>query len=170
MLIAQYHTTHPGPPSPAEPQLHVLSATVIQIFWLPPFSWEDYPIVNYTVQVHNRITREVINSTVNVTIAETLSAAVTREVMNSTLNITATESGLATVTEEEMNSTTSATSTSATATPVTFIYNTPHKGIVQNCEELVFSVSAANSIGRGSPAVVNGGFPIGNVCPTLVYT
>ena len=170
MVTAQYHTTYPGPSSPPEPQLHVLSATVIRIFWLPPFSWEDYPIVNYTVQVHNRINGEVINSTVNATITETLSAAVTREVMNSTLNITTTESGSATVTEEEMNSTINATSTSATAAPVTFIHNTLHKGIVQNCEELVFSVSAANSIGRGSPAVVNGGFPIGNVCPSLVYT
>ena len=157
-----------GPPPPPEPQLHVLSATAIQISWLPPFSWADYPIVNYTVQVHNRITGEVTNSTVNATITETLSAAVTIEVKNSTLNTTTTESGSATITKKEMDSTTSATSTSATAAPVTFIHNTPHKGIVQNCDELVFSVFAASNIGWSSPAVVTGGFPIGNVCLGLV--
>ena len=160
--------THAGPPSPPEPQLHVLSATAIQISWLPPFSWADYPIVNYTVQVHSRITGEVTNSTVNATITETLSAAVTIEVKNSTLNTTTTESGSATITKKEMDSTTSATSTSATAAPVTFIHNTPHKGIVQNCDELVFSVFAASNIGWSSPAVVTGGFPIGNVCLGLV--
>ena len=43
------------------------------------------------------------------------------------------------------------------------------KGVVQNCEELVFSISAANNIGWGSPAVVTGGFPMGNVCPIPLY-
>ena len=152
-----------GPPSPPEPQLHVHSATTIQISWLPPFSWEEYPIVNYTVQVHNRISGEVTNSTVNVTLIETVSSVAAREVINSTLNTTTSEIGSATISEEEMNSTTNATFTSAMATPVTFIHNTPHKGVVQNCEELVFSVSAANNIGWGSPAVVTGGFPMGNV-------
>ena len=169
-----------GPPSPPEPQLLVLNATTIQLSWLPPFSWEDYPIVNYTVQVHNRITGEVINSTVNVTFTETVSAAVTREVMNSTLNTTSTEAGSATITgpatitgsatiiDEEINSTINAASTSTTTAPVTYIHNAPHVGVVQNCEELVFSVFAANNIGWGSPAVVTGGFPIGNVCLSLV--
>ena len=114
--------THVGPPSPPEPQLHVLSATAIQIFWLPPFSWDEYPIVNYTVQVHNRITREVTNSTVN-----------------------------------------------ATAAPVTFIHNTPHGRVMWNCEELIFRVFAANNIGRSKPAVVTGGFPIGNVCGVAAF-
>ena len=166
-LLCTISHTHAGPPSPPEPQLLVLSATAIRISWLPPISWEEYPIVNYTVQVHNRNTGEVINSIVNVTITETLSSAVTREMINSTLSTT-TESGSATIIEEEMNSTTNATFTSAMATPVTFIHNTPHKGVVQNCEELVFSVSAANNIGWGCPAVVTGGFPMGNVCPTFV--
>ena len=166
------HTTlshmHTGPPSPPEPQLLVLNATAIQIFWLPPFSWADYPIVNYTVQVHNRITGEVINSTINATFIETVSAAVTRKVINSTLNTTSTETGSATVSEEEINSTINATSTSTTAAPVTFIHNAPHVGVVQNCEELVFSVFAVNNIGWSSPAVVTGGFPIGNICLCLV--
>ena len=168
VLLCTISHTHAGPPSPPEPKLLVLSATAIQISWLPPFSWEEYPIVNYTVQVHNRNTGEVINSIVNVTITEALSSAVTREMINSTLS-TATESGSATIIEEEMNSTTNAAFTSATAVPVTFIHNTPHKGVVQNCEELVFSVSAANNIGWGSPAVVTGGFPMGNVCPIPLY-
>ena len=107
-----------GPPPPPEPQLHVLSATAIQISWLPPFSWADYPIVNYTVQIHNRATGEVINSTVYAT--------------------------------SEMLSRT-----------VTFIHTTPHGRVMQNCEELVFSISAANSIGWSKPAVVTGVFPIG---------
>ena len=149
------------------------------------FSFLSCPIVNYTVQVHNRITGEVINSTVNVTFIETLSAAVTREVMNSTLNTTSTEAGSATITgpatitgsatitdeeitDEEINSTINAASTSTTTAPVTYIHNAPHVGVVQNCEELVFSVFAANNIGWGSPAVVTGGFPIGNVCLSLV--
>ena len=118
-LYIIYKHTHTGPPSPPEPQLHVLSATAIQISWLPPFSWEEYPIVNYTVQVRNRISREITNSTVNVRSTETLSRT------------------------------------------VTFIYTTPHGRVMQNCEELVFSVSSANNIGWSSPAVVTGGFPIG---------
>ena len=150
---------HTGPPSPPEPQLVVLNATAIQLSWLPPFSWADYPIVNYTVQVHNRITGEEMNSTVNVTLTETLSAAVTREVMNS-LNSSAT------IIEEEINTATS-TSTAAAA-PVTFIQNTPHEGVVQTCEELAFSVFAVNNIGWSRPAVVTGGFPIGNVFWSLV--
>ena len=101
----------------------MFSATMKQLSWLPPFSWADYPIVNYTVQVHNKATGEVINSTINAI-------------------------------STEMHSTTSL---------VTFIYNAPHGGVVQNCEELVFSVSAASNVGWSSPAVVTGRFPIGNL-------
>ena len=155
-----------GPPSPPEPQLLVLNATAIQISWLPPFSWADYPIVNYTVQIHNIITGEIMNSTINATFTETISTAVTRKVMNFTLNTT-NETGSATVSEEEVNSTINATFTSTTA-PVTFIHNALHVGVVQNCEELAFSVFAANNIGWSTPAVVTGGFPIGNVCFSLV--
>ena len=148
---------HTGPPSPPEPQLLVLNATAIQISWLPPFSWAVYPIVNYTVQIHNRVTGETINSTIN--------ATVTRKVIDSTLNTT-NETGSGTVSEEEVNS--NATFTSTTAAPVSFIHNAPREGVVQNCEELVFSVFAANNIGWSSPAEVTGGFPIGNVCFSMV--
>ena len=112
-----------GPPPPPDPHLYMFSATAIQLSWLPPFSWEDHPIVNYSVQVHNKATGEMMNSTVNAT-------------------------------STEMHLTTA---------PVTFIYNTLYGGVVQNCEELVFSVSAASNIGWSSPAVVTGGFPIGNL-------
>ena len=74
-------------------------------------------------------------------------------------------------TGEVMNSTLNATSTemfSMTA-PVTFVYSTPHKGVIQNCEQLVFSVSAASSVGLSSPAVVTGGFPIGNLHTHCLY-
>ena len=112
-----------GPPLSPDPHLCMFSATTIQLSWLPPFSWADYPIVNYTVQVHNRATGEVISSTVNTTSTEMISMI----------------------------------------TPVTFTYNTPQGGVVQTCEELVFSVSAASNVGWSSPAVVTGGFPIGNL-------
>ena len=108
-----------GPPSPPEPQLHVFSATAIELSWLPPFSWVDYPIVNYTVKVHSIATGEVTNSTVYAKSTEMLSST------------------------------------------VTFIHTSPHGGVVQDCEQLVFSVSAANNIGWSSQAVVTGGFPIG---------
>ena len=114
-----------GPPLPPEPHLYMFSATTIQLSWLPPFSWAEYPIVNCSVQVYNRATGEVTNSFINAT--------------------------------SEMFS---------TAAPVTFIHNTPHRGVVQNCEELVFIVSAASIIGWGSPAIVTGGFPI-NCIPVL---
>ena len=80
-------------------------------------------IVNYSVQVYNRTTGELMNSFINVT--------------------------------SEMFSTTA---------PVTFIHNTPHGGVMRNCEELVFIVSAASTIGWGSPAIVTEGFPIGILC------
>ena len=120
----------PGPPPSPIPHLLVLNATAIQLSWLPPFSWAEYPIVNYTVQVHNRATGEVTNSFINAT--------------------------------SDMLSTTA---------PVTFIYNTPHGGVMRNCEELVFIVSAATIIGQGSPAIVTGGFPIGNIyCIPVLFS
>ena len=56
-----------GPPSAPDLHLYVLSATILQLSWLPPFTWMEYPIVNYTIQIHNRDTGEVINRTINVT-------------------------------------------------------------------------------------------------------
>ena len=55
-----------GPPSPPDPQLHMLNTTTLQLSWLPPFTWVDYTIVNYTIQIHNRATREVMNRIINV--------------------------------------------------------------------------------------------------------
>ena len=128
------YTTHtcthavPQPPPSPKPHLLVLNATTIQLSWLPPFSWTEYPIVNYSVQVYNRATGEMMNSFINAT-SEVLS----------------------------------------TTAPVTFNYGVPQGRAMQNCEELVFIVSAANIIGWGSPAVVTGGFPIGSVW-VYVYT
>ena len=50
---------------------------------LPPFSWAEYPIVNYSVQVYNRATGEGINSTINATSTEILSMAVPVTFVNS---------------------------------------------------------------------------------------
>ena len=118
-----------GPPLPPDPHLYMFSATTIQLSWLPPFSSAEYPIVNYTVQVHNRATGDAMNSTINATSTEMFSMT----------------------------------------TPVTFIHNMAHGRVMQNCEELVFIVSAANNIGWSSPAVVTGGFPIGNVHTHTAY-
>ena len=42
--------------------------------------------------------------------------------------------------------------------------------IVQQCEEMVFEVSATNAVGEGQPSSISGGFPIGNVraCADLI--
>jgi len=56
-----------GPPSAPDLHLYVLSATILQLSWLPPFTWMEYPIVNYTIQIHNRATRDVINRIMNAT-------------------------------------------------------------------------------------------------------
>ena len=120
----------PGPPPSPKLHLLVLNATTIQLSWLPPFAWAEYPIVNYSVQVYNRATGDVMNSFINAT--------------------------------SEMFSTTA---------PVTLIHNTPHGGVMRNCEELVFIVSAATIIGWGSPAIVTEGFPIGNIhCIPVLFS
>ena len=49
-----------GPPSPPDPQLHMLDTATIELFWQPPFTWEDYSIVNYSIQVRNRTTGEAM--------------------------------------------------------------------------------------------------------------
>ena len=67
ILKHAYTHMYTGPPSPPDPQLHILNATILQLSWLPPFTWEDYPIVNYTIQIHNRDTGEVMNRTIDVT-------------------------------------------------------------------------------------------------------
>ena len=71
-----------------------------------------------------------------------------------------------------MNSFINATSEMFSTTgPVTFIHNTPHGGVVQNCEVLVFIVSAASIIGWDSPAIVTGGFPMGNIhCIPVLFS
>lgn len=58
---------HAGPPSSPDPQLQVLNATALLLSWLPPFTWEGYPIVHYTIQIHNRATGKVMNRTTNAT-------------------------------------------------------------------------------------------------------
>ena len=79
-----------GPPLPPDPHLYMFSATTIQLSWLPPFSWAEYPIVTYSVQVYNEATGEVMNSTLNATSTEMFSMTA----------------------------------------PVTFVYSTPHKGVM----------------------------------------
>jgi len=56
-----------GPPSSSDLHLCVLSETVLQLSWLPPFTWIEYPILNYNIQIHNRDTGEMMNRTINVT-------------------------------------------------------------------------------------------------------
>ena len=84
--------------------------------------------MNYSIQIHNRVTGEMMNWTMNATSAGSI-----------------------------------------VTSPITFNYSTPRGEVVQQCEELVFTVRAANSIGQSEPGEVTGGFPIGNNMCTAIH-
>lgn len=42
-----------GPPLVPYPRLHVLSATELLVSWDEPFTWEEYPIIDYNITVYN---------------------------------------------------------------------------------------------------------------------
>ena len=67
-----------APPLPPAPEVLLTNATVLQLSWEPPFTWSEYPVLNYTVRMHN------ISSTGQYTWTRTISAAVnTMEVISS---------------------------------------------------------------------------------------
>ena len=70
-----------------------------------------------------------------------------------------------------INWTINVTSTSVVAvSPVIFNYRSPHGEVSQRREELVFTVYAVSNIRQSEPGVVNGGFPIGNICHCTHYS
>ena len=67
-----------APPLPPAPEVLLINATVLQLSWEPPFTWSEYPVLNYTVRMHNT------SSTEQCTWIRTISAAVnTIEVISS---------------------------------------------------------------------------------------
>lgn len=42
-----------APLLPPTPEVLVINATVLQLTWEPPFAWSEYPVLNYTVRMHN---------------------------------------------------------------------------------------------------------------------
>ena len=47
------HVCNTGPPLPPHPRLNVLSATELRVLWDEPFTWDGFPILDYTVTVYN---------------------------------------------------------------------------------------------------------------------
>ena len=65
-------------PLPPAPEVLLVNATVLQLSWEPPFTWSEYPVLNYTVRMHNT------SNTEQCTWTRTISAAVnTIEVIGS---------------------------------------------------------------------------------------
>ena len=53
-----------GPPLAPSLQLNVLSTTQLQISWSEPFTWEEFPILDYTITVYNTSDQRITSSTV----------------------------------------------------------------------------------------------------------
>lgn len=55
-----------GPPLSPHPQLHVINATKLQVSWNEPFTWDPFPIIDYTVTLYNtsEVDREIHTNTV----------------------------------------------------------------------------------------------------------
>ena len=85
--------------------------STLQLSWEPPFTWPQYEILHYTVDMENRSSGYVLPPV-------TLSPSETAHTLRASAPL-------------------------------------------QSCAELRFSVTAHTAIGAGTPAVVTGGFPIG---------
>ena len=53
-----------GVPLPPNPQFSIVNESSVQIRWEAPFTWQDYPIVNYTVEVTSQAIAELLTSVV----------------------------------------------------------------------------------------------------------
>ena len=42
-----------APPLPPAPEVLLINATALQLSWEPPFTWSEYPLLNYTIRMHN---------------------------------------------------------------------------------------------------------------------
>ena len=43
----------PGPPLPPAPTLRVINSTALEVEWDEPFTWDEFPIQQYAVTMHN---------------------------------------------------------------------------------------------------------------------
>ena len=46
------------------PQFSTVNESTIQVQWQAPFTWHDYPIINYTVEITNETSAELLASAV----------------------------------------------------------------------------------------------------------
>lgn len=42
-----------GPPLPPHPRLSVISPTQLEVSWDEPFTWDQFPVLNYTITVYS---------------------------------------------------------------------------------------------------------------------
>ena len=42
-----------APPLSPTPEVQLINATALLLSWEPPFTWSEYPLLNYTVRMHN---------------------------------------------------------------------------------------------------------------------
>ena len=51
-------------PLPPNPEFSMLDELTVQVVWEEPFTWHSFPITNYSVDVINETSAELIDSTV----------------------------------------------------------------------------------------------------------
>ena len=71
VLEFQYSSISPGPPLPPQPHVDVMSTTELKVSWEEPFTFEPFPILDYTVTVYTSSEPDDIH-TYNVTDQSTL--------------------------------------------------------------------------------------------------
>ena len=78
-------------PLPPSPEFLLLNLTAALVVWDEPFTWQDFPITNYTMEVADKINEELLAS--EVLSPDTLSYAVTVAVpFNLTFSVRASNS------------------------------------------------------------------------------
>jgi len=100
-----------GAPATPNVSLHVVDAATLHLSWEPPFTWPQYEILHYIVNMENRTNGDVLPPVI--------------------------------------------------LGPNDTTYIITASAPVQSCAELRFSVTAYSALGASTPAVVAGGFPIG---------
>ena len=58
------HVIFPGVPLPPSPKFSVVNESTILVEWKESFAWQDFPIINYTMEVFNQTSDEPITSSV----------------------------------------------------------------------------------------------------------
>ena len=52
------------PPNLPNPTLTTLNETALQVSWTEPFSWEGFPVLNYTLNIRNMTSSSLIDTIV----------------------------------------------------------------------------------------------------------